>query len=330
MLPIVLTPEGPVPLYLQIKYQISYLITSGQLGVGEKLPPVRSVSERLGVNPGTVAQAYRELRHEGLIEAAVGRGTFVAPTIPISPDTAVRQMEGTRALDQALDRLRSLALTDAEIRLRFEAVLASKPVARHVILAAPTAKTGLKYAATLDRELGPAVTVHTVTYADLERRSPHVAMLLELCYFVVTFASSVRRIELALEPFGRPCRVLGMTTELQPQTIAALKLIPRGARAVVLSEERYAHQSLGLVVQHSGLKASEVEMQLVEELRATSLDLTSADLVIHTFATRDEAERLGSRQTRRMELVFDAVKESITHLRRILSPEEVDGPSGRA
>ncbi|MEO3415326.1 PLP-dependent aminotransferase family protein [Roseovarius sp. CAU 1744] len=53
-------------------------IADGVLEKGSKLPPVRDLAYRASVTPGTVARAYTLLKDEGLLEAGVGRGTFVA------------------------------------------------------------------------------------------------------------------------------------------------------------------------------------------------------------------------------------------------------------
>ena len=55
-------------------------IAEGVLEKGSKLPPVRELAYRASVTPGTVARAYSLLIDEGLLEAGVGRGTFVANT----------------------------------------------------------------------------------------------------------------------------------------------------------------------------------------------------------------------------------------------------------
>ena len=52
-------------------------IATGALPPGAALPPVRGLAERLGVNPHTVAAAYRTLRDRGVIETAGRRGTRV-------------------------------------------------------------------------------------------------------------------------------------------------------------------------------------------------------------------------------------------------------------
>ncbi|MGO4917047.1 aminotransferase-like domain-containing protein [Pseudogemmobacter sp. W21_MBD1_M6] len=53
-------------------------IADGSLPVGQRLPPVRELAYRVGVTPGTVARAYSVLVDEQLLQAEVGRGTYVA------------------------------------------------------------------------------------------------------------------------------------------------------------------------------------------------------------------------------------------------------------
>lgn len=54
-------------------------VGSGALEPGELLPPMRELATRLGVNPNTVAAAYRTLRERGVIETAGRRGSRIRP-----------------------------------------------------------------------------------------------------------------------------------------------------------------------------------------------------------------------------------------------------------
>jgi 2-aminoadipate transaminase len=68
---------GGAPVYLQIAGAIREQVESGLLASGERLPTIRSLAARLAVNRDTVAAAYEALAAEGIVDARVGRGTFV-------------------------------------------------------------------------------------------------------------------------------------------------------------------------------------------------------------------------------------------------------------
>jgi DNA-binding transcriptional MocR family regulator len=69
--------DSRTPLYLQIRNQLREMILDGTLSEGSRLPPERKMAAALGVNRGTVVNAYRELAADGLVEGHVGRGTIV-------------------------------------------------------------------------------------------------------------------------------------------------------------------------------------------------------------------------------------------------------------
>src|SRR6187399_3700079 len=70
------TSDG-VPIYQQIVNQIKYLVSSGRLTAGEELPPIRTLAEKLVINPNTVARAYRELESAGIVEKRRTAGTYI-------------------------------------------------------------------------------------------------------------------------------------------------------------------------------------------------------------------------------------------------------------
>lgn len=67
------------PKYLALSHALRDAVRNGDFAEGTRLPPVRELAWRLSITPGTVARAYQIVTQEGLLEATVGRGTFVAP-----------------------------------------------------------------------------------------------------------------------------------------------------------------------------------------------------------------------------------------------------------
>ncbi|MEM7711927.1 MAG: winged helix-turn-helix domain-containing protein, partial [Pseudomonadota bacterium] len=77
--------DDPRPKYLVLEAAVRTAISDGRLPPGTRLPPVRDLAWRIGVTPGTVARVYRALTEAGLLDAAVGRGTFVAQAATPAP-----------------------------------------------------------------------------------------------------------------------------------------------------------------------------------------------------------------------------------------------------
>jgi len=83
--------HGGVPIFRQVKEQITRMILSGQLTPGEKLESVANLSKQLKVNPMTVSKAYSFMVEEALVERRAGIGVFVAEI----PKNKQREMTGS-------------------------------------------------------------------------------------------------------------------------------------------------------------------------------------------------------------------------------------------
>jgi DNA-binding transcriptional regulator YhcF (GntR family) len=103
--------DSQVPAYRQIVDQLRVLIVEGVLAPGQTLPPVRRLAMELNVHFNTVAEAYRMLAQEGLLETAHGRAARV---LEAHAEITAHQ-EQREALQLLRERLRQLA---AELRTK--------------------------------------------------------------------------------------------------------------------------------------------------------------------------------------------------------------------
>jgi GntR family transcriptional regulator len=117
-------PSLGVPIYLQLMEQVKHAIETGALRPGEQLPGIRPLAEELVINPNTVAKAYRELEHEGVIELRHGAGAFVSGQAAKGKKVADALRTAQPIVAAAVERLRDRGLSDEEIRRLFEAELA--------------------------------------------------------------------------------------------------------------------------------------------------------------------------------------------------------------
>ncbi len=73
-------PLSRRPVYEQLVEQTETLVLTGGLKPGDQMPSVRALAVTLSINPNTIQKAYLELDRRGILQAAPGKGNFVAPT----------------------------------------------------------------------------------------------------------------------------------------------------------------------------------------------------------------------------------------------------------
>jgi GntR family transcriptional regulator len=112
-----------VPIYLQLMEQVKHAVATGALRAGEQLPGIRRVAEDLVMNPNTVAKAYRELEHEGVIELRHGAGAFISERKQARQE-ASQTARALPVIRQAIGQLDRLGLDEDEMRRLFDGELA--------------------------------------------------------------------------------------------------------------------------------------------------------------------------------------------------------------
>ena len=93
---------GPVPLHHQVYVDLKASLDSGELAVGERLPPERELARLYGCSLITIRRALDELSREGRVQRHQGRGTFVLPPrldIGVADSLSFTEEMQTRGLD---------------------------------------------------------------------------------------------------------------------------------------------------------------------------------------------------------------------------------------
>jgi GntR family transcriptional regulator len=108
-----------VPIYDQIKEQITGLIQAGQIRTGDQLPTIRNLSVELSVNINTVALAYRDLVNSGVIITERGKGSFVASTPGEEEMQTIRQEKLMNLITALVQETGRLGYTDEEVGRAF-------------------------------------------------------------------------------------------------------------------------------------------------------------------------------------------------------------------
>jgi GntR family transcriptional regulator len=108
-----------IPVYRQIINQAFAAVAAGTFQPGDQLPTIRALSERLNVNPNTVAKAYRELELKGIIVSERGSGSFIQEQKPApTPGAREKKAKLKDLYHRLLADAASSGLTESEL-LRF-------------------------------------------------------------------------------------------------------------------------------------------------------------------------------------------------------------------
>jgi GntR family transcriptional regulator len=117
-----LNPSSGQPLYLQLMQQIRHAIETGVLQHGDEMPGIRTLAKDVVVSHNTVAKAYSELEHEGLLELRHGSGAFVSARRG-ARSRAERLRLSRNRVQKLVAELQSEGLTNEEIHRLIEAEL---------------------------------------------------------------------------------------------------------------------------------------------------------------------------------------------------------------
>ena len=88
------------PVFQQIIDQVKLDIALGRLTSGDRLPTVRELAATLAINPNTIAKAYSQLQHEGIITTRAGAGAFVA-----AMDSGLTRSVKRKMISEELERI---------------------------------------------------------------------------------------------------------------------------------------------------------------------------------------------------------------------------------
>jgi GntR family transcriptional regulator len=117
-----LNPRAGQPLYLQLMQQIRHAVETGVLQKGDQLPGIRTLAEEIVVSHTTVAKAYSELEHDGILELRHGSGAYILGSRGIRNRSEKVRLSQER-VHELVESLREDGLSAEEIRRLFEAEL---------------------------------------------------------------------------------------------------------------------------------------------------------------------------------------------------------------
>jgi GntR family transcriptional regulator len=118
-------PDGPVPIYQQIRDRIVEAIAGGRQPAGSGLPSTRQLAVDLGVNFHTVNKSYDLLRREGLLRLSRKSGAVVQRDAGSGPPSQDWAQDWAARLETLLAEATAQGMPADEIIAHCRAALAA-------------------------------------------------------------------------------------------------------------------------------------------------------------------------------------------------------------
>ncbi len=113
-----LNPDSNIPLWVQLKDRLVYLIMTDVYSNGDQLPTVRELSVKLNIAYNTVSKVYRDLERDGIIKTKQGKGTFV--TLEKREDVERPDIRINSMIIDLVATARKSGMTDQELVMALE------------------------------------------------------------------------------------------------------------------------------------------------------------------------------------------------------------------
>jgi GntR family transcriptional regulator len=107
--------KSGIPVWVQLRNRLLFLITSGYYSVGDQLPTVHKMAIMLKINYNTVNKVYQGLLRDGYLASKRGQGTFVTDFEGSGNSPSGTTNPVDLITDEYIARLKELGLTPTDI-----------------------------------------------------------------------------------------------------------------------------------------------------------------------------------------------------------------------
>jgi DNA-binding transcriptional regulator YhcF (GntR family) len=221
-----------VPVDHQIIHQLTKLIQSGQIGLGDELPSPAALAAVTGVGVANAASAYEKLEENQVLEKLPSGSWSVSRVQDVI--TKGRRDAAVKLLEQAIQALEELKLSSREISALFQIIL-MKREQEYESFQIALVDCNPEALAIFESQLRYMTHNRLFRYllGDLQR-DPALARQLEAYDLVVTTESHVAEIKGLCPAISN--RLMTVTISPSQQTILDLSSLPRNAAIAVICQ----------------------------------------------------------------------------------------------
>lgn len=308
-----ISKDNRIPLYIQVKKEIIYLIKNGSLRVGSKMPTERELAKELGVSRNTISSAYNELEATGVLKSIRGRGTFVAEEV-LSWKTDEGVHKVNKIIDLALEESLECGIESEDFldmvinRVREKSEAFNKITAGFV-------ECNNEQAIIFSEEIKKITKVNTIpfTIGDLEVMDEDTIKKLAKCQIVIAPFNHTNEVNELLKGWDK--EVLGVATGPNLESIVRIVRHPVDTKYafICLSDEFIFRIQSAL--DKAGIGDLKIKYYSGREERKIQEIIKYADVIIVTPARYNEIHKFNHANKELIEFSYIIDRESIKILK---------------
>lgn len=305
--------DNRIPLYIQVKKQIIYLIKNGSLRVGTKMPTERELAKELGISRNTISSAYNELEAKGVLKSIRGRGTFVAEEV-----SSWKTEEGAHKVYKLIDIALEEALESGIESEDFLDLVISRVKEKSEAISRITSgfvECNNEQAVIFSEEIRKITKVNTIpfTLKQLHNMDDDTIKRLNKCHIIISPFNHANEVTQLLN--GMEKEVFGVATGPNLESIVRIARHPIDTKFtfICLSDEFIFRIESAL--EKAGIGDLQVEYFNGRDEKKLKETIEYADVLIVTPARYNEVQKLNIENKELIEFSYIIDSESIKMLR---------------
>jgi DNA-binding transcriptional regulator YhcF (GntR family) len=302
-----------VPLYIQLKKQIMYLIKEDTLKVGNKMPTERELSESLKVSRNTISSAYNELEQEGVLRSYQGRGTFVAEDTNSWKIQNVKE-KITKFIDLAFEEAVETGIKSDEFleivtrRVKEKTNMMKRINAVYV-------ECNIEQAKMFSEQLMESTDMNVIplTINDLKDGSQKVKDIIENCQVIIATFNHVNEVISITSGFGK--EVIGLAINVDLETIVKIARYPQNTRFAFICISNQFMFKARSALEKAGLGGINIQYSNTKNKNELKKITSNSDVIIVSPGRYDDVKEVVSSDKRILEFVYNLDDSSVKALK---------------
>lgn len=284
--------DSSMPLYVQIMEQIKYMILTGELKPGSKLPSGRQLADFLHVNRATINNALNELEEHGYLYTEKGIGTYVNdhPAVRLKRD----QDKFRQIILDSMEEAKKIGFTaDEFITAAFVLVAQDrKPNKEDLYTVFVECNKPVLNGYKRDIEESLSIRVEPLLIDELNEIDAKTLQLVRNSAMVITTFTHLHEVKSKLKDID--VEIIGVTAGPYLELLLKVSRLEKDAKIAVVMVTKRGAKEVAQSIIDSGLNQASISVASYEEEKIMIETIKKAHFIVVSSAIADKIDKYTS------------------------------------